>query len=1315
MHLGSHVLYLYNLKQTLRTYQTKLTNLSAGNKSLLHLRAYKYADIDVNEFNFMSSEPSIKIVEKLLLGKSVPLCLIDDPRSEANNLVSKRVRQLQNRVKFIQNERGTEDLYLAYPFVEGKLKSGFSVRSPLIFIPVKITTAKNQWQLLPNGDAPIKFNKSFLLAYAHYHEVKLDKVLEDFEIDDLNFEDLKSFLTKLYDLLKTSSLELNFNQELFEEKLKYFHNIKKADFESEHKEGVLKLQPLAVLGIYPQAGSNLFTDYENIIENCSFDSLEDYFSTKISDNQLVREESFFTPLAIDASQEEAMKLLRSGKSIVVQGPPGTGKSQLIAQVIADYMANGKKVLLTCDKRVALDVVYNRLEAIGLEKHLALVHDHNTDRKKLFEKLSYFIENLEHTQHQNNSYDTIALERDFVQVSRRISHIEEELNTFKVALFTDDMYGVNVKYLYLNTEKFKQNILTSENEIHACKSIKENDLQAFLIKLNYWLPRAALFENDPFSLKNRKSYASFQISDKNQILQAYRIKENLGHSIFTFSQNTLNKSLSILDFEALNYTSNDLDNLLVKLDLEEIYDIFVNYLPKKLRKDRLINFIENIKIIQQNILVQTLNDVTLNHELELVNKAIELKNKTLGSILYFFKYPEKEKLNKVLLKYTFLNKIADLNQLKHKLEQTLTFLELTNNLKKGGFVVNFNNLENEHTLNDWAEDQFKVLDAVEIFKSLPQEYFKHWSELTFKEFQKTLKEFNALQYQTQSQLLQIRKYITELGITQKSVMTEIENDLNTHFDALTEFDRFTENFSEFEKIIAHAVKSVLGNPQDIIQNVKNSVYLHWISVLEELNPVLKSVSTGYVQNLEEELQNLLIRKQSLSKEIVLLKGSENAYKNLEYNRLGNRTTYRDLLHETTKKKKLLSVRQLFGIHQEEVLQIIPCWMASPETVSAIFPNKEVFDLVIFDEASQCFTEEAIPTLFRGKQILVAGDSKQLPPNDLYRARWEDEDETIDEQTHSLLDLACRYLPQTMLCEHYRSWSYDLIAFSNQKFYHNKLRLIPELSHYNQKQKALEYIRVYGVWQNQSNYLEAVECVRLVKKHLSETPTKTLGIITFNFKQQELIQDLLLEESIKEQFTLPETLFVKNIENVQGDERDIIIFSVAYAPNEDGKMVSSFGTFAMQGGENRLNVAITRAKEKMYILASILPHQLNTENSKNQGPALLKEYLQYVWDLSSETGVQSLEVQSLKFKVQSSSNSNLYSLLITQNPKLITQNQFAELLHYDNRNATTAIITDDHIFYQSRSAKEIHGYIPQTLVTKNWLVQKKYSREWWDGKG
>jgi len=469
--------------------------------------------------------------------------------------------------------------------------------------------------------------------------------------------------------------------------------------------------------------------------------------------------------------------------------------------------------------------------------------------------------------------------------------------------------------------------------------------------------------------------------------------------------------------------------------------------------------------------------------------------------------------------------------------------------------------------------------------------------------------------------------------------------------------------------------------------------------------------------QAELQQLVAEKQKLSDDILQLRAREHVVENIEYNRLNNRVTYRDLQHQTTKKKKIWPLRKVISEFQDELFKLVPCWMASPESVSAIFPMKELFDLVIFDEASQCFAERGIPAMYRGKQLLVAGDSKQLRPNELYQVRWEEGSDHPDEEVDSLLQLSERYLSTVHLQGHYRSRSLELIDFSNRHFYEGRLRLLPDKNLINDGQPAIEYCKVDGVWDEQTNLVEAELIVDRVKTLLDQSPEKEIGIVTFNAPQQVLILDLLEEDFAKKGRAIPPSLFVKNIENVQGDEKDIIIFSIGYAPDKKKKMNMQFGTLNMTGGENRLNVAVTRAREKVILVTSIWPEQLKTEESKNDGPRLLREYLQYardVWQrnfkLNVTNGLDKHADWYLSAAIKRWSERKFQNIQVESDVLPFSDLSFKSESHY-----LGVVLTDDSRYYTSLSSKDNHAYTPSLIAGKNWSYRMIFSRNYWQNRG
>jgi len=427
------------------------------------------------------------------------------------------------------------------------------------------------------------------------------------------------------------------------------------------------------------------------------------------------------------------------------------------------------------------------------------------------------------------------------------------------------------------------------------------------------------------------------------------------------------------------------------------------------------------------------------------------------------------------------------------------------------------------------------------------------------------------------------------------------------------------------------------------------------------------------------------------------------------------TYRDLKHQVTKKKKIWPIRKLVSNFYSELFELIPCWMASPESVSAIFPMETIFDLVIFDEASQCFAEKGIPAMYRAHQVVITGDDKQLAPSDLYQARWEEDESEIPElELDSLLELGRSYLMEVQLRGHYRSRSLELIQFSNQHFYNNKLQLLPHFEDINNREIPIKYLKVDGVWENQCNVLEAREIVSLTLKLVDKHPDNSIGIVTFNFKQQQLITDLLEERFFELNKSLPETLFVKNIENVQGDERDIIIFSTGYASDAHGKMNMNFGSLNAAKGENRLNVAITRARKFIYLISSILPHQLQVENAKHEGPKLLKKYLEYAWQVSQGQDViyrENIERFGANWLLK-----NRLKDLTFDNTNIVLQEEFpfADLTVKAGTTYKGLVLTDDNQYLNALSAKESHAYLPLSMQTKDWSVTRVFSREYWQEK-
>jgi very-short-patch-repair endonuclease len=340
----------------------------------------------------------------------------------------------------------------------------------------------------------------------------------------------------------------------------------------------------------------------------------------------------------------------------------------------------------------------------------------------------------------------------------------------------------------------------------------------------------------------------------------------------------------------------------------------------------------------------------------------------------------------------------------------------------------------------------------------------------------------------------------------------------------------------------------------------------------------------------------------------------------------------LKKELNKKRNVMPLRRLFRLIPNLLLTLKPCLMMSPLSVSHFLDAEAYhFDLVIFDEASQIFPEDAIGAIFRGSQVVIAGDSKQLPPTNFFRASAnnfdseydgsdeDDEDLYYDVVSDSILEEAAAALPNRSLLWHYRSKHENLIAFSNREMYGNKLITFPN-SLANVPNMGVEYVYVedgyYEGGGKNCNIKEAQKCLELLLEHIQERPDRSLGIIAFSEKQQAVIENVILDfrkqnpqyewffDEAKE-----EPFFVKNLENVQGDERDVVFFSIGYAKDQQGKMYMRFGPLSHEGGERRLNVAITRAKCNVKLIGSILPSDVDLNRTNSQGVQMLRSYIEF----------------------------------------------------------------------------------------------------------
>jgi hypothetical protein len=436
--------------------------------------------------------------------------------------------------------------------------------------------------------------------------------------------------------------------------------------------------------------------------------------------------------------------------------------------------------------------------------------------------------------------------------------------------------------------------------------------------------------------------------------------------------------------------------------------------------------------------------------------------------------------------------------------------------------------------------------------------------------------------------------------------------------------------------------LVKNPPPAAQLVdifRKAAYQEWLNYLYDEDPYLGKFR-------RESHEQLIVEFRKLDQEMIRLSSNRvieaaNSRKPQDILIQADNSEVTTLLTEAMKKRRLMSIRDLLQRIPHLLSRLKPCLLMSPLSVSQFLPPELMkFDVILFDEASQIVPEDAIGTIYRGKTIAVAGDNKQLPPTSFFQKSLLEDidwDEISDEDVEvfdSILDECVGVgLPVKTLRWHYRSKHEELIAFSNHHFYDGTLITFPSaIAKHETLGVKLIHVPdgVYDRGERRDNLREAEVVSNLVFEHFEQYPKKTLGVVTFSIAQMDAVEEAIerrrrqhpeYEHFFKEDRL--EGFFVKNLENVQGDERDVIILSLGYGYDQQGQITMNFGPVNKAGGERRLNVAITRARERTILVTSIKSSDVDIESAKSEGTIILHNYLEY-----AEKGPEALKLPKLK---------------------------------------------------------------------------------------
>ena len=439
-------------------------------------------------------------------------------------------------------------------------------------------------------------------------------------------------------------------------------------------------------------------------------------------------------------------------------------------------------------------------------------------------------------------------------------------------------------------------------------------------------------------------------------------------------------------------------------------------------------------------------------------------------------------------------------------------------------------------------------------------------------------------------------------------------------------------------------------------------------------------------------------------------------------------------EAAKKRRHLSVRQLLSRAPHVLSPLRPCWTMSPILATEMIPvGLQIFDVVIFDEASQIPPAEAIGSLARAPQTVIAGDSRQLPPTSFFGRNLGDDDDDDDEgdlsltrDIESLLDAAGALLRDKMLQWHYRSRDDRLIAFSNNHIYGGSLTAFPgaivntPITHY-----LIPFRPIIGVRGTRSNPDEVEKVVEVVLEHARETPHETLGVIAFGQHHADNIDNALIrrlsgmgDPSLDDFFSErnEERFFVKNIERVQGDERDAIILSVGYHKDANGNLPYRFGPILQDGGERRLNVAVTRARSRLTLVSSFSHRDMDPSRSSAKGVDLLRQYLEYAVSGGTYLGSDVLDVPLNPFELSIKDGLDRRGIPVTPQYGVSGYRVDFACAHPDEPGRMVLAIEADGASYHSApTTRDRDRLRQQVLESKGWRFHRIWSTAWFrDGE-
>jgi hypothetical protein len=929
------------------------------------------------------------------------------------------------------------------------------------------------------------------------------------------------------------------------------------------------------------------------------------------------------PISADASQMMAVEAAGEGKSFVLHGPPGTGKSQTITNIIANALAQGKRVLFVAEKMAALSVVQRRLQKIGLGPFSLEIHSNKAKKRDVLLQMDNTIRMMKGRSSE-----------DFMKTVKKLEEERKALNGIVKAMYRPYSFGYHAYGLVTalgELEKEKEVPMTVELDFSTLSGEELDRVIQIAKDLESCVHEVGDYRDTPLKGIGLSSYSP---TTKRQAEEGIRnlqgsLAENEVHL------KTVQDILGLPDMESEDATA-ALYSMLHLVMAEEDHALqlmgsgslpglsgrireagkFLSY-ALSLRNSVYEEFESSVMTLDEDLLIHELNEASVKwfvQKMIVENRILKLvKAKEKGDLVT----KENLKEHLVLLKSTRSAESAAVENLKGIPE--LGALDR-------GMDTDPDSLPRiADTLDRISESVRKLTGETDKAQSLLTRLGSAMKETaTRKQLETAEKAYTAFssRYSVLESLLNLDlSVIPELEGTWFERLSERLKTYGNNLDYLREWTIYNRVKEEakthrvYPLIEAFEGSRILG--REAVGGLKKTLYRSALEYIMSKEPVLVNCTGRLIEDRVTLYREACERYEVLAQEEIF---------NILAARVPNMTeevsqsSEVGILQRAIRSNgRSLSIRKLLDSIPNLLPRIAPCMLMSPISVAQyLSTGKALFDIVVFDEASQMPTAEAVGAMARGKEVVIVGDPKQLPPTSFFNSTNTDEEELETEDLDNILeDCLALSIPQSYLQWHYRSRHESLIAFSNKNYYENRLYTYPSP---DDQVSKVTYHYVEGVYErgkSKHNRNEAQAVVDEVMRRLKdeELSRRSIGVVTFSQVQQNLIEDLLAEAlvahpEIEERImNMEEPVFVKNLENVQGDERDVILFSVGYGPDENGKLTLNFGPLNREGGWRRLNVAVSRARYEMAVFTNIRPEMIDPSRTTAQGVADLKSFLEY----------------------------------------------------------------------------------------------------------